>query len=165
MTDQGYQNDRGALKLLLALSIPLLVGGAGGWATSQGVTDWYPGLVKPPFNPPGWVFGPVWTLLYLMMGVASFLVWRRIRSSPAAGPAMRAYGLQLLLNFLWSFLFFWFRSPGWALLEILLLLAVLTYTTWKFFEVSRAAGWLMTPYLAWVTFAIVLNAAIWTLNR
>ena len=97
------------LKLLLSIAVPLLIGGAGGWATAQGVRAWYPALVKPPFNPPAWVFGPVWTLLYILMGVAFFLVWRRFRVSPTSGRAMAAYGVQLLLNFFWSFLFFWAR--------------------------------------------------------
>lgn len=148
-----------------SLALPLLVGGAGGWATTQGVREWYPTLVKPFFNPPAWVFGPVWTLLYLMMGVAFFLVWRRARRSPTAHRAMAAYGGQLFLNLLWSFLFFWFRSPGWALIEILALLSVLAWTTRLFFRESRTAGWLMTPYLVWVTFASILNASIWFLNR
>lgn len=153
------------LRFLLSISLPLLVGGTAGWATAQGVRDWYPALVKPPFNPPAWVFGPVWTLLYLMMGVAFFLVWRRVSVSPTSRGALAAFGVQLFLNFLWSFLFFRARSPGWALFEILLLWLALAWTVARFFRESRWAGWLMTPYLAWVTFATVLNASIWLLNR
>jgi tryptophan-rich sensory protein len=140
------------------------VGGLAGWATAQGVRDWYPTLLKPPFNPPPWVFGPVWTLLYLMMGVAFFLVWRTRPTSPTAGRAMGVYGIQLFLNFLWSFFFFWARSPGWAFGEILVLWTVLVWTVVLFFRESRTAGWLMVPYLAWVTFAAVLNGSIWILN-
>ena len=153
------------LRLILSVSAPLLVGGTAGWATAQGVRDWYPALIKPPFNPPAWVFGPVWTLLYVLMGVACFLVWRKVSASPTARGALLAYGVQLLLNFFWSFLFFWARSPGWALLEILLLWVALAWTVVRFFRESRWAGWLMTLYLAWVTFATVLNASIWFLNR
>lgn len=153
------------VRFVLSVSLPLLVGGTAGWATAQGVQDWYPALVKPPFNPPAWVFGPVWTLLYVLMGVAFFLVWRRVSTSSTAKGTLAVYGIQLFLNFLWSFLFFWARSPGWALLEILLLWTALSWTVLRFFRESRWAGWLMTPYLAWVTFASVLNASIWLLNR
>jgi tryptophan-rich sensory protein len=153
------------LQLIFSLALPLLVGGAGGWATAQTVQDWYPSLLKPAFNPPSWVFGPVWTLLYLMMGLAFFLVWRRVRVSPTAPRAMVFFGVQLFLNLLWSFLFFWARSPGWAFLEILILLVVLSLTTRLFFREHRLSGWLMTPYLAWVTFAMILNGSIWFLNR
>lgn len=153
------------LRLTVSVLVPLLVGAVAGWATAQGVRDWYPTLVKPPFNPPSWVFGPVWTLLYILMGVALFLVWSRKGDSPLAGRAMAAWGIQLSLNFLWSFFFFWAQAPGWALLEILLLLGALVWTLILFFRVSRWAGWLMTPYLGWVTFAALLNASIWLLNR
>ena len=156
---------RWALRLMLSLTVPLLVGGGAGWATAQGVRDWYPDLAKPPFNPPGWVFGPVWTLLYVLMGVAFFLIWRKVGTSPSARGAMAAYGIQLLLNFLWSFVFFGARAPGWAFLEILLLWVALSWTVVLFFRVSTWAGWLMVPYLGWVTFASVLNGAIWILNR
>jgi tryptophan-rich sensory protein len=154
-----------ALKLAGSLAVPLLVGGAAGWATAQGVRDWYPSLVKPPFNPPAWVFGPVWTTLYILMGVAFFLVWRKGPEVEGVRRAMWAFGLQLFLNFLWSFFFFWARRPDWAFGEILLLLGAIGITTVLFFRVSRLSGWLMTPYLAWATFASVLNASIWILNR
>ena len=163
--NQGTSRPKWALRFLLSLTLPLLVGGGAGWATAQGVRDWYPGLVKPPFNPPGWVFGPVWTLLYVLMGVAFFLIWRKVGESPSARVAMAAYGIQLLLNFLWSFVFFGARAPGWAFLEILLLWVALAWTVVLFFRVFRWAGWLMIPYLGWVTFASVLNGAIWILNR
>jgi benzodiazapine receptor len=155
----------GALRLIGSVTLPLLAGGAAAWATAQGVQDWYPTLAKPSFNPPAEVFGPVWTVLYVMMGVAFFLVWRGAPASPSAAKALGVYGLQLFLNLLWSFFFFWARSPGWAFAEILLLWLVLAWTLVLFFKESPAAGWLMTPYLAWVTFASVLNGAIWILNR
>jgi len=158
-------NSPWAARALLSVALPLLVGGLAGWATAQGVRDWYPTLIKPPFNPPSWVFGPVWTLLYIMMGVAFFLVWRRRPASPTAGKSMLAYGVQLFLNFLWSFLFFWAHSPGWAFVEIILLWLALLWTVVLFFRASRTAGWLMIPYLAWVTFASVLNGSIWFLNH
>jgi tryptophan-rich sensory protein len=145
--------------------VPLLVGATAGWATAQGVSDWYPALLKPSFNPPAWVFGPVWTVLYVLMGVACFLVWQRLPDSPSARRALGAYSVQLFLNFLWSFLFFKAQSPGWAFAEIVVLWLALLLTVILFFRESRWAGWLMMPYLAWVSFAAVLNASIWILNR
>lgn len=154
-----------AARLFFSVALPLLVGASSGWATAQGVREWYPSLVKPPFNPPAWVFGPVWTLLYVLMGVAFFLVWRRVSTSPTAAKAMAAFGVQLFLNFLWSFFFFWAQAPGWAFAEILLLWLALLWTVVLFFRESRVAGGMLVPYLAWVTFASVLNGAIWVLNR
>jgi tryptophan-rich sensory protein len=147
------------------MALPFLAGGLGAWATAGSVTDWYPTLVKPSFNPPAWVFGPVWTSLYFLMGLALFLVWERGRQTPGASWAMSLFGIQLGLNALWSVLFFGARSPGWALVDILLLWAALVWTVVLFFRVRKPAGWLLAPYLAWVTFAGVLNFAIWTLNR
>jgi len=157
-------SQRRSLRFVVAVLLPLLVGALAGWATAHGVRDWYPTLEKPPFNPPAWIFGPVWTTLYILMGVAFYLVWMKKDEVGRAGRAMGAWGTQLFLNFLWSFFFFWAQSPGWALLEIMVLLLVLIWTVVLFFRVSRPAGWLMTPYLAWVTFAAVLNASIWILN-
>lgn len=149
----------------MSIALPFLAGGLGAWATAGSVSDWYPTLVKPPFNPPAWVFGPVWSSLYFLMGLALFLVWERGRQTPGVSRAMTLFGIQLGLNALWSFLFFGARSPGWALLDILLLWAALVWTVVLFFRVKKSAGWLLAPYLAWVTFAGVLNFAIWTLNR
>lgn len=161
------EDERGwmrVLRFLISLLLPLLVGAAGGWATAQGVQDWYPGLTKPSFNPPSWVFGPVWTLLYVLMGLAAFLVWEEGVRSPGVRKALTIYGVQLLLNGLWSFVFFAAEAPGWAFLELLVLLAFLIWTTVLFFRIRTLAGWLLTPYLLWVTFAGVLNFAIWFLN-
>lgn len=177
--DGGHQNrtgDREALsetgphwavvsRLLVSLAIPVLAGGIGGWATARGVVEWYPTLVKPPFNPPAWVFGPVWTLLYILMGVALFLVWSKGFHRSAVRKAVGFFGLHLLLNVFWSYLFFGARAPGWALVEILILWVAIVWTLVLFSRIKRTAGWLLVPYLAWVTFASVLNSAIWLLNR
>lgn len=156
------------LRLFLSVLSPVLVGALGGWATSQGVVDWYPSLVKPSFNPPAWVFGPVWTALYLLMGLALFLVWERARDSSGLRPegkkALLIFGVQLILNAAWSFLFFGARSPGWALLDLVLLWVFILWTLLLFLRIHRLAGWLLAPYLAWVTFAGALNFAIFTLN-
>ena len=153
------------LKLVVAVAIPLLVAGLSGFATAQGVREWYPTLVKPSFNPPAWVFGPVWTLLYLMMGIAAFLVWQKGWESGAVKTALALFAIQLILNGLWSVLFFGMRSPGLAFAEILLLWISIGGTIVLFWRVAPIAGMLLLPYVAWVTFAAVLNGAIWILNR
>lgn len=154
-----------ALKLVLAVALPLAVGGLSGAVTADGVSSWYPTLVKPSFNPPAWVFGPVWTLLYVTMGVAAFLVWRRGLAVDGVRLALAIFLVQLLLNGLWSILFFGLRSPGWALVEIAALWIAIVGTIWSFWRVDPVAGALLLPYWAWVTFAAVLNGSLWWLNR
>ena len=153
------------IRLGIAVMIPLMVGGLSGLVTAQGVRDWYPTLIKPSFNPPSWVFGPVWTLLYLMMGIAAFLVWQKGWDSGAVKVALALFAIQLILNGLWSILFFGIRSPGLAFAEILLLWISIGATVVLFWRVSPVAGMLLLPYEAWVTFAAVLNGSIWILNR
>lgn len=152
-------------KLLIALAVPLAVGGLSGYATSSSVATWYPALVKPSFNPPAWVFGPVWTALYLMMGVAVFLVWRQGIGADGVRLALGVFLLQLLLNGAWSLLFFGLRSPAWAFVDIVALWLAIGGTVWLFWRVLPAAGLLLLPYWAWVSFAAVLNGSIWSLNR
>lgn len=152
------------IRLLICLAAPQLVGITAGLATSAGTREWYPTLTKPAFNPPAWIFAPVWTALYLAMGLAAWLVWRRLGEAPAARAALVAFWAQLALNWAWSFLFFGMRSPLAGLVDIVLLLAAIVVTTALFFRVSAWAGALMIPYLAWVAFATVLNAALWRLN-
>lgn len=141
------------------------VGIVSAFFTTRAIPTWYATLVKPAFNPPNWVFGPAWTTLYALMGVAAWLVWRRGLSSPGVRTALVLFAIQLALNFAWSWLFFGIQQPGWAFAEIVALWVAIAATIAAFFGVSRAAGWLMTPYLAWVTFAAVLNLALWRLNR
>jgi benzodiazapine receptor len=153
------------IRLAIAVAIPLAVGGMSGLATAHGIQDWYPSLVKPSFTPPSWLFGPVWTLLYLMMGTAAFLVWQKGWESGAVKAALALFAIQLILNGLWSVLFFGMRWPGLALAEILLLWISIGGTIALFWRVAPVAGLLLLPYDAWVTFAVVLNGAIWLLNR
>lgn len=135
----------------------------GGWVTAGSVGNWYQTLHKPVFNPPDWVFAPVWTTLYLMIAVAGWRVWRSV--GPAGTRAgMTAYGLQLALNLTWSFLFFGGRMIGIALLEIVVLLAVIVVNAVLFWRIDWIAGWLLAPYAVWVAFAGVLNFALWKLN-
>ncbi|MCC5908798.1 MAG: tryptophan-rich sensory protein [Balneolaceae bacterium] len=136
-----------------------------GAQVSPGIASsvWYDSIQKPDWNPPAWVFGPVWTTLYTMMGVAGWLVWKNYGFTDAKA-ALSVFLIQLILNGLWSQIFFGLQEPGWAFLEIILLLAAIILTTILFFEKNRVAGWLMIPYILWVSFATVLNGAIWWLN-
>lgn len=145
------------------LAVCLAVAAAGGAITSTSVETWYPTLQKPAFNPPAWVFGPVWTTLYLMIGVAGWRVWR-LRGFAGARAAMVVYALQLALNFGWSLIFFGQRMIGVAFLELLLLLGVILVNLALFWRIDRLAGGLLAPYAAWVGFAGVLNFSIWRLN-
>jgi tryptophan-rich sensory protein len=129
------------------------------------VRTWYPTLVRPSFAPPAWVFGPVWTALYVMMGAASWLVWRRGFSRPEVRRALVVYGVQLAFNLAWSLTFFGLRQPFAALIVIVVLFALIAISMLRFVVVSRPAALLLLPYLAWVGFATALNAGFWWLNR
>lgn len=156
---------RSLLKLAVAVAVPLGVAALSGVATARSVRTWYPSLAKPTFNPPDWIFGPVWTALYVTMGVAAYLVWRQGLDSARARQALAAFAVQLVLNGAWSILFFGLRSPGMAMAEIVVLWVAISVTCWLFWRVVPAAGALLLPYLGWVTFAAVLNVSIWSLNR
>lgn len=125
--------------------------------------DWYNSLAKPAWNPPAWIFGPVWTLLYTLMGIAAWNIWRQFGFDRAKS-ALALFLIQLFLNGLWSQLFFGLQSPGWAFAEILVLLFFIVLTAISFFYKSKLSGWLMIPYILWVSFATVLNGTIWLLN-
>jgi benzodiazapine receptor len=153
------------LKLIISIAIPLSVGGLGGYFTSSSVKDWYTALQKPFFNPPAWLFGPVWTTLYVVMGISFFIVWKKNVFTLIKKKALTFYFLQLALNLLWSFIFFYKKQPGWAFAEIIILLISIATTTIYFFRISKTAGWLMVPYIAWVCFATILNYSIWMLNK
>jgi tryptophan-rich sensory protein len=133
-------------------------------ATQSSVATWYPTLAKPAFTPPSWVFGPVWTLLYALMGIAVWLVGRRGWATRGVQRAIGLFAFQLGLNGLWSFAFFGFQSPSSGFIVIVLLWVTLAATTWQFFRLQRTAGWLLVPYLLWVTYAAALNGAIWWMN-
>lgn len=150
--------------LVIALAACLAAGAIGGLLTAESVRTWYPTLVKPPLNPPDWVFGPVWTTLYVLMGVAVWLVWRRRRETEVSR-ALALFAVQLVLNVVWSGLFFTLRNPGAALVEVAVLWATILATLAAFRRIAPTAGLLMAPYAAWVTFATYLNAGLWWLNR
>lgn len=126
-------------------------------------SEWYAALRKPAWTPPNWLFGPVWTLLYTLMAFAAWLVWHHGGWTRQRGP-LTAYVVQLALNGLWSWVFFGWRQPGWAFVELLALAAAIGVTLRLFARVSRPAAWLLVPYLAWVLFAAVLNFTLWRMN-
>ena len=148
------------LMLAVFLVVTFGVTAIGGIATSGSMRSWYPMLVKPAWNPPGWVFGPVWTALYATMAVAAWLVWRQA----GWGGALAPFGMQLALNAAWSPLFFGLRRIDLALADIVFLWAAIVATTVAFWKVTPVAGWSFVPYLLWVTFATALNFALWRLN-
>jgi len=152
------------LALAAFVAVSFAAAGIGSLATTPAIPGWYASLQKPAWTPPNWLFGPVWTLLYLSMAIAAWLVWRE-RGFQGARLALALFAAQLVLNTLWSILFFGLRSPGAALVEIGVLWAAIFATMLAFWRVSHAAGWLMWPYLLWVTLAGFLNLAIWRLNR
>ena len=154
---------RNLTALLVFLGICLGVEIVSGLATRQSVSTWYVTLNKPSWTPPGWIFPWVWTLLYVSMGVAAWLVWQG-RDAHAVTTALTVFAVQLVFNGVWSFFFFGQRSLGLALVDILLLLVALVATTVLFWKVRPLAGALLLPYAAWVSFASVLNYTIWRLN-
>jgi len=151
-----------ALVLGLFYLVCFLAAGLGSLFTMVSLGGWYPALVKPSWNPPSWLFGPVWTVLYAMMAVAGWLVWRR--GGPGGRTALQLFAVQLVLNVGWSAVFFGLQLPGLAFAEILVLWVAIAATLRTSWRVSRAAGILLVPYLLWVSFAAVLNFAIWRLN-
>jgi benzodiazapine receptor len=151
------------LGLIVVVVICFAVAALGGVATAANIPGWYAGLAKPSWTPPDWVFGPVWSVLYLSMAVAAWLVWRRDGLAGASVP-MTLFGVQLALNAAWTWLFFGLHSPAAALVDIVLLWGAIAATTVTFWQRSAAAGILFVPYLTWVGFASVLNFAIWRLD-
>lgn len=150
----------GLLGLLGLLVLCALTAAIGGVVTAASLPDWYDGLRKPSFNPPNWVFGPVWTLLYGMMAFAAWRVWRK----GSSGLPMALWGLQLALNLAWSLIFFGLQRPAAALIDLGLLLAAIAATMVLFHRRDRIAGWMLAPYLAWCGFAFALNFEVWRLN-
>jgi len=154
------------VKIAIALIVCLLVGYSASVVTRPSVESWYPTLIKPIFNPPNWIFMPMWTLLYILMAVAAGLVWDKIKEqNETVKKALAFFLIQLTLNAIWSYLFFGLKNPMLALIEIALLWLMIYETYLKFIKINKTAGYLLIPYLAWVAFAAILNASIWWLNR
>ena len=153
-------------RIAIVVVICLLVGYVSGMVTRASITTWYPTLIKPSFNPPNWIFAPVWTSLYVMMGVAAGLIWNQITTQIATvTKALQFFIIQLVLNALWSYLFFGLHNLMLATIEVVLLWLMIFETYSQFAKINKTASYLMLPYLAWVSFASVLTASIWWLNR
>ncbi len=152
------------MKLFISILLPVLVGAIAGMFTSSGVTGWYAIANKPWFNPPNWIFAPVWTMLYILMGIALFIIWKSETDKILKQTAVTLFVIQLALNFFWSFIFFKLQQPGWAFAEIILMWVMILLTIIWFGKISSPAAWLLVPYICWVSFAAVLNFSIWKLN-
>ena len=153
------------LPLVLSVGVCFLAAGIGSVFTTSAIDTWYVTLQKPFFNPPNWVFGPAWTLLYLLMGISLYFVWVAKEDKKAKRQAFIFFFTQLTLNALWSILFFGLKSPSLAFGGIILLWIAIFITIRIFLQISKVAGWLLVPYLAWVSFATILNLSIFLLNR
>lgn len=164
MSVQTYSRKRrDFIGLVLFLVLCLAVSGIGGAITATSVDTWYQSLQKPPFNPPDWIFAPVWTALYVMMAIAGWRVWRRVGIETRRS-ALAVFAVQLGLNLAWSLVFFGLQRIGLAFAEIVILLIAITANTIMFWRIDRLAGVLFVPYALWVAYAAVLNGALWVLN-
>ncbi len=152
------------VKLVIAIAIPVAVGATSGFFTASSVGSWYQTINKPSWNPPGWIFGPVWTTLYVLMGIALYLVWKSEAGTALKKTAISLFAVQLILNFFWSFIFFKQQQIGWALVEIIVMWLFILLTIFAFAKVNKTAAWLLVPYISWVSFASILNYTIWKLN-
>ena len=153
------------LKLIASVGFCYVVAFFGSLVTLPSIATWYAGLNKPSFNPPNFIFGPVWTILYTLMGVALYLIWDKKKNNKSVDTAIKMFLLQLSLNFLWSLIFFGLHLPFAALLTIIALWLSIVYTILLFRKISNKAYLLLLPYIAWVSFALILNFFIVILNR
>lgn len=153
------------LKLVASIVICQLAGFLGSFFTTPAIPTWYATLKKPFFTPPNWIFGPVWVSLFLLMGISFFIIWQKKLDHPAAKNAIIFFFVQLILNIFWSIAFFEFQSPLTGLIDILLLWAAIFLTIRSFFQISKTAGFLLIPYILWVSFAALLNFSLWILNK
>ena len=151
-------------RLVVAILVCQLAGVIGSFFTAPAISGWYATIQKPLFNPPNWVFAPVWTALFLLMGISIFLVWEKGLEKKEAKLAVSVFGIQLALNVIWSLLFFGLQSPFLAFIEIVFLWIAILATAFLFWRISKKAGLLLVPYLLWVSFAAFLNYDIWMLN-
>jgi len=153
------------LKLVASIILCQLAGFLGSLFTTPAIPTWYATLRKPFFTPPAWLFGPVWIILYMLMGISLFLVWGKKEQGPQVNKALIIFFVQLILNTFWSVAFFGFRSPLSGLVDIIFLWIAILLTIQKFFKISRNGALLLLPYFVWVSFAVLLNFSLWVLNR
>ncbi len=153
-----------SIKIIISVIICLAIGGLSGFLTSGSLSSWYDQLTKPYFNPPDWVFGPVWSLLYTLMGISAGIIWHQGLEQATVKKALNVFGIHLLLNFSWSLIFFGLKMPAFALIEIIILLGSIFYFAGLFYKINPIASWLQVPYILWVSFATILNGSIAWLN-
>ncbi|MBV5284230.1 MAG: tryptophan-rich sensory protein [Paludibacter sp.] len=151
------------IKLILSLILPLSIGAFAGMFTSEAIPGWYATLNRPSFNPPNWLFGPVWTTLYILMGISFYLIWKQEKSKER-NFAMLTFLIQLALNFAWSFIFFYFNKIGFAFAEIVLLWLSIVLMMIRFYKIKPITAYINIPYLLWVSFASMLNLSYYLLN-
>ncbi len=152
------------LRLITSIVICLTAGALGSFFTTPAISTWYATLIKPSIAPPNWVFFPVWTALFIMMGISLFLVWKKGFQDHQVKAALSVFAIQLILNILWSAAFFGLRSPLAGLIEIIILWVAILAMILRFMRISKVAGLLLIPYIMWVTFAAMINFLIWSLN-
>ncbi len=152
------------IKLVVSIVICQLAGLIGSLFTTPSIPTWYATLQKPSFTPPNWLFAPVWTTLFVLMGISAFLVWRKGLNDKQVRISLSIFGAQLILNILWSIMFFGLKSPLVGFIEISILWLAILFTILKFFKISKTAGILLIPYILWVSFAAILNISIMILN-
>ncbi len=152
------------IKLVISIALPLAVGGVAGFFTQPEIEGWYRTIQKPLWQPPAWLFAPVWTTLYVMMGIALYLIWKSTAPQQQKRTAIILWAVQLLLNFFWSAIFFKHHKIGLALIDIVALWLAILLTIFAFARINRVAAWLLVPYISWVSFAGILNFTIYRLN-
>ena len=165
MCKEAVMDWNGVLKLVVSIVASFAAGGIGSLFTFKAIPTWYPSLKKPPYTPPNWAFGPVWTILYILMGISVFLVWQKGLDSSGVILAFVLFWIQLVINALWSVVFFGMKSKGGGVVTIVILWLLILATIVTFFRVSNWAGALFVPYIVWVSIASYLNIGVWVLNR
>jgi translocator protein len=151
-------------KIIISILIPFIAGAIGSFFTSPAITGWYSLIEKPRINPPSWVFGPAWTIIYILMGISLYLIWSKGCKENKVKVAISIFMIQLMLNSVWSILFFGLKNPGLAFIEIFFLWISILITIIFFYKISKKAAYLLVPYILWVSFASYLNYSIWILN-
>lgn len=151
-------------RLIISLLLPQLAGLIGSLFTVPAITSWYAYIQRPSFSPPNWLFGPVWTILYILMGVSIYLVWQKVDKNKESKEAFKLFWIHLFFNGIWSLIFFGLRNPLLAFIDIIIIWSLIIVLMIKFWKVSRWSTYLLIPYFLWVSFASVLNLTIWYLN-
>lgn len=160
-----FLKENKSILLMLCILGSISIGGLGGLFTAQEIPNWYASLKKPSFNPPNYLFGPVWTLLYFLMGISFYLILKEKKSNSHKTQSIISFVIQITLNFFWSFIFFKNHAMGWAYIEMCVLWLSIVWMLVSFYRINKVAAWLNVPYLVWVSFASILNLTIYQLNN